>query len=443
MSTRSDLPGPTLVVDLGHTATAAAVVGGGDARLLAEPPAGAPTWPSAVYWDGGQLVVGTPAERRGQLDPTGFGADLTRGLAAGASVALGGREFRAVELVAGLLTALRLEAERVTDGPVRRALLTVPAALGPGDGRRALVVAAAEAAGLGTVELLSAPVAAGWSAAPGPGLLPGDLVLVYDLGGGSFGATLARIGERVTEVLGHDGVEGCGGADVDEALAGRIVARLAYAVADPGAELRLSHAVHGFARRVRHELSDAPAVEDYLLPDAPAYRLDRRELAALAAPVLARTVACCRRLLARLDVPVPRVATILLVGGASRMPAVVDVLAAEFGRPLRRAEEPELAVVRGAVRWLEHSPGRLVPALSGAGRPAPLSFTVPGGAARLLRWTVTPGERYAAGQGLARVRLPGGALWDLSASAAGTLERVLAEPGDDVTTGQWLAVARG
>jgi hypothetical protein len=183
-------------------------------------------------------------------------------------------------------------------------------------------------------------------------------------------------------------------------------------------------------------------VDDYLLPSAPPYRLDQPELAALSAPVLNRTVACCRQLLARLDVPVTQVATILLVGGGSRMPAVVDLLAREFGRPLRRVEEPDLATVRGAVRWLGHSGLRTVPAVVPQGRSVPLAFAVPGGEARLVRWTVAPGEPYAAGQVLGRVRLPGGSLWDLTASSAGTLERILVAAGGGVAAGQWLALGR-
>jgi molecular chaperone DnaK (HSP70) len=276
----------------------------------------------------------------------------------------------------------------------------------------------------------------------------GDLVLVYDLGGGSFDTALIRIGAQVPELLGHSAVDECGGRDIDTVLADRITEAgrqwlAPLAAADPDTARRVAMAVAEFAQQLKHQLSDVASVEDYLLPSAPPYRLNQEELAALAAPVLNRTVVCCRRLLARLEVPVSRVATILLVGGGSRMPAVVDLLAAEFGRPLRRVEEPELATVRGAVRWYGHSGSRLVPAVDTGERMTPLAFALPGGGARLLRWLVAPGEAYAAGQVLGRVRLPGGALWDLTASAPGILDRVLVPAGTGIAPGQWLALGRG
>ncbi len=446
MSTRSDPAEAMLVIDFGNTSSAAALVSGDRSRLVPEPVSGALSWPSAVYWDGRQMLIGTLAEHHRQRDPGGYGADFKRGLAVDAVSVLGTHRFRAVEQVAAMLTALRMEAERIEAGPVRRALITVPASYGPADPRRAWMVAAGEAAGFTAVELLPEPVAAAYAPVAGPGMAAGDLVLVYDLGGGTFDTALVRIGEDTPDVLGHAAVDECGGRDIDTLLSHRIAEAgkqwlEPLTTADETTTLRLSMAVTEFAQQVKHQLSDAASVEDYLLPSAPPYRLDQQELAALAAPVLTRTVVCCRQLLARLDVPLTRVATILLVGGGSRMPAVVDLLAREFGRPLRRVEEPDLATVRGAVRWLEHSGSRRVPAVQPQGRAVPLAFAVPGGDARLLRWLVSPGEAYTTGQVLGRVRLPGGSSWALTAAADGTVDRMLVTPGEQVAAGQWLALA--
>jgi molecular chaperone DnaK len=205
--------------------------------------------------------------------------------------------------------------------------------------------------------------------------------------------------------------------------------------------LRLSLAVTEFARRIKHQLSDAGAVEDYLMPSAPAYRLDRTALAELAAPVLDRTVACCTDLLDQLGVRLEEVTTILLVGGGARMPAVANTLARELRRPLRRVDEPDLATVRGAARWLLRTGPRRLPALAAERRMVPLSFAVPGGAATLQRWLVKPGQAYVLGQPLGRIRLPDGALWDLTAAAPGALDRTLVSPGGEIAAGQWLALA--
>ena len=75
-------------------------------------------------------------------------------------------------------------------------------------------------------------------------------------------------------------------------------------------------------------------------------------------------------------------------------------------------------------------------------RMTPLVFTIPGGSAQLLRWLVQPEESYDEGAPLARIRLAGGALWDLTARTRGTLDQVLVAGGAPVSSGEWLALAR-
>ncbi|GAA2057060.1 hypothetical protein GCM10009779_53550 [Polymorphospora rubra] len=459
MSTMSDKP--VLVIDVGTTSSSAVVVSGDSATLVPEPGTGLRGWPSAVYWDGEQMLVGSPAEQRKRSDPTSYGTEFKRGLAADTPNVLGRRRFRPIEQVAAVLVALRTEAERRYGGRIDRAVITVPAtyaptplgptAAGPTDTRRAQMIAAGEAAGFETVELLPEPVAAAFAPVSGPPLTSGDLVLVYDLGGGTFDTALVRIDERRHEVLGHAAIDD-GGSDIDALLAAQIhsdgqqwlapLLRAAAATPSAPATLRLGMAVTEFAQRIKHRLSDAPTVEDYLMPDAPAYRLSRTELASLATPLLTRTVECCGGLLDTLNIPAHQIDSVLLVGGGARMPAVTDTVRRVFGRPIRTVDDPELATVFGAARWLAHSGPRTVPAWSSPERTAPLSFGIPGGSTRLLRWLVRPGEVYSAGTRLARTRLPGGAIWDLTAATPGTLERLLVEPGTDVTSQDWLALAR-
>ncbi|WP_173158749.1 Hsp70 family protein [Phytohabitans suffuscus] len=443
---------PVLVVDFGTTASAAIVVAGEEAWPVPEPVTGAASWPSAVFWDGQQMLVGTLAERRKRSEPESFAAEFKRGLAADSSVVLGRRRFRPVEQVVALLTALRSEAERLYGAPIGRALITVPAAYAPTDPRRARMIAAAEAAGLDTVELLPEPVATAFAPLAGPPLVPGDLVLVYDLGGGTFDAAILSIGERWHEVLGHATLDDCGGRDVDALLAGRIHAEgqawlaplLSSAAASPSdpATLRLGMAVTDFAQRLKHQLSTAPVVEDFFLPNAPAYRLTQADLRALAAPLLGRTVTCCTDLLARTGVQPHQVTAVVPVGGGVRMPTVAELLQQSLRLPVRTVEDPDLATVRGAARWLPHSGPRRVPAATSPEPSIPLAFAIPGGSAHLLRWLIAPGQAYVAGVPLARVRLPTGALWDLTARVPGTLDRLLAAPGAEVTAHEWLALAR-
>jgi molecular chaperone DnaK (HSP70) len=190
-----------LAIDLGTATVGAIAVTDRGAWLVPDPTSGENRWRSAVHWDGRQVVVGALAEHRRRTDPGGYAVGFTRTLDNDEPVQLGARRFRAVELVAELLSAIRSEAQR-RYGPVDRAVVTIPADHLPGDPRRARMVAAAEAAGFLAVELLVEAVAVACAPLPGPPFAEADLVLVYDLGA-DFEATVVRIRPDMHEVIGH------------------------------------------------------------------------------------------------------------------------------------------------------------------------------------------------------------------------------------------------
>jgi molecular chaperone DnaK (HSP70) len=439
---------PVLVVDFGTTTSSAMVLDGPEEFGVPEPASGGYLWPSTVCWDGDRLLVGTLAERRRSDDPTAYWSEFKRGLAADTPVLLGHRWLHPTELVTALLGSLRAEAERHVGRAIDRAVLAVPVGYGPGDPRRTHLLAAAQAAGLSAVELVAEPVAAASAAA----LVPGELVLVYDLGGGSFDVAVLRAGDRTHDVVGHAWLDDCAGRDVDALLATRIrveaeqwLTPLRATVAsspDAPAALRLSMAVTEFARRVKHQLSDAVTTRDALMPNSPPYQLSRQDFAVMAGPLLRRTVDCSVDLLMRLGLRTDEISAVLMCGGGSRMPIVAEVLERGLSRPLRRMDAPDLAVVRGAAQWVRRSGSRVLPAARTPPRTVPLSFAIRDGGGRLLRWLVLPGDEYGAGSTLARVRLPDGALWDLTAAEPGMLDRALVAPGAEVSAGDWLALAR-
>jgi molecular chaperone DnaK (HSP70) len=444
MSGSSETSPSTIVIDYGTGAIRAAVVAGPTSWLVPEPVSGSASWPAVAHWDGEQLRVGTLAERLHSADPDGYWSGLKRCLTVDAVVSQGGRRLRPIDLVTAELRAVVAEAQRHHGGPIDRALLTVPASYRPGDRRRARMIAAAEAAGLSTVELLPEPVAA----ACAPDLTPGQLVLVCDLGAGSFDVALVRAAAE-PELLGADTLAEAG-RDLDALLEDRIYADgqpwlaplLAQAQEQPGTPslVRLGIAFSDFTRRIKHQLSEAPVVRDMLLPSTPPYQLTRDDLGGVVAPLLDRFVACGERLLHRLDTKPGDLDAVLLTGGDVRMPVVAQSLARAFGRPPYLLTEPELTVVYGAVHWLAR---RGQPVVAPEPLPAgtvPLGFAIPGGQGQLVRWLVTPGEPYGRGAVLGRVRLPGGGLWDLTATRAGLLDRVLSEPGTEVAAHQWLAL---
>ncbi|MFB7943976.1 Hsp70 family protein [Kitasatospora phosalacinea] len=432
---------PVLVVDFGTSSSSAAVVQDGRERLVKEPSSGLLSWPSAVSAvPDGTLLVGSAAERRKRAEPDSYRAEFKRDLGERAPVPLGARTYPATALVAAVLAEFRAQARLMTGRAVGRLVVTVPASYGPVDPRRDAMLAAGREAGFESVELLAEPVAAAHAAVAGEPLGPGSTVLVYDFGGGTFDTALVRIGpDGSRTVLGHRALDDCGGRDVDALLAGGVSERgrewLDPLISAGSTRARLE--LGDFVRRIKHQLSEAAEVEDYFTPVTPASRVARTELDALIAPLLERTVDCCRQLLADCGVRTKDVDAVLLVGGTTRVPAVRALLAQRLGRPLRQVEDPDLAVVHGAAAWAARAADRRLTAVPTEPKAVPLAWE-PTAPAELTAWHVEPGTGYPADAALGTLRTAEGALLELVTAAPGRVVRHLRRPGETVTAGEWL-----
>ncbi|MCK9899226.1 Hsp70 family protein [Frankia sp. Cpl3] len=450
---------PILAIDYGTYQASAALVVDGQVALVREPASGAVAWPSSVLVDGDLLVVGTLAERRKRIWPAAYHGGVKRALTRNAGIVLDGRSHPPAGLVTAVLAALRTEAEAQLDGvALRRAVVTVPASYDPAGPLRRTMINAAEEAGFVDVDLLAEPVAVAW-APPGPASpRPGDLVLVYDLGGGTFEASLVMFGEGGRhELLGHSTLHDCGGRDFDQLLYDEILGHYG-----PGLEpllnpsgvgevfqtaaSRTRHELLDFARAVKHQLTDVAFVEDVFSPAGLLVSLDRDRFTKLASPTLARTMACCQHLLETTGITPEKLAGALPVGGASRMPVVTEILAGRLGvgtdwpaQHVFALPDPDQAVVLGAAFWAATVSTRRIVAARPNPVVQPARWDIPGGWATMVRWLVEPGARFDAGSVLARVRLSDGALFDLAAEAPGSLVETHAEPGASVRDVDWLA----
>lgn len=448
-----------LAVDFGTSTTRAVLVGAdGRDRVVKDPMSGSWRWASAVFADESGLRFGAAAQAGQQVDPARYLREFKRLLGRRESVRLGGTAVSCTELVARLLAAVRDEATAMlpAGSRVTRAVVTVPAGYAPEGLQWTAMLQACERAGFEDTELLSEPVAAALGCRPPEHLPAGATALVYDLGGGTFDTALLRYDADPREhgraalmprVLGHASLDSCGGRDIDGALMRWLRSTCAQwlepllAEGDPAALGRVL-ALADFARKVKHRLSGVDAVEDRLFPESPVVQLSRERLVVLCQDLIARTVDCCRGLLHRHDVSPDDITHVLMTGGGSRMPAVRSAVEAALRRPLTRAEDPDLAVVLGARLWAAGQGGRRLP----AHRPAPgteaLSWRIPGGSARLVRWLRAPGDAYGAGTTLARVRLTDGSLHDLTAAGPGRVLRRHAAPAQRVADGDWLVTSR-
>jgi Hsp70 protein len=287
-------------IDVGTTFSAAATWRDGRAATVALGDRAA-TVPSVLFLrDDGIMLVGEAAVRRAVAGPQRVVREFKRRIGDAVPVVLGDRRFGAAELTAHVV---RWVVDRVTEregGRPDYAVLTHPASWG--QHRLSVLAEAAALAGLPNAGLLPEPVAAGLYYASRQRVPAGSLVAVYDLGGGTFDATLLRKSTTSFEIIGAPrGDDRLGGVDVDQAVLDHVVAAMGDAwpdvAGDDPALLSGLAQVRAAAVDAKEALSsDTHATVPVVLPGCTSeVRLTRPELERMAAPVVLHTVDLVRQ----------------------------------------------------------------------------------------------------------------------------------------------------
>ncbi|MFG2038222.1 Hsp70 family protein [Dactylosporangium sp. NPDC048998] len=439
---------PILVVDIGSWALSAAVVLPDQLHPVREPVTGAPRWPGSATLATGagrpRLLVGAAAEQARDQHPRQYVDGVRRAVDVNAPIWLGDQLVNGVELVSAALEAIADEARRVY-GPIDRLVLSAPTGYRTHDPRRETLVAAAAMAGFPDAELVCDATAAVLDPMTLVEVAEGGHVLVCDLGA-TWSATLAQMQHGQPVPLSQE--SSGSGRDIDVMLTADLRATLAEWVEPAfaaGGDTSVRANLHALdiVRRLKHRLADAPEAADEVEAGVPAYRMDRRMLDQLTEPATRWLIASCRAVVARAGLVPADVAAVLLVGGAARLPGVGPALHVGLGRPVTRPADPEFAVMRGAAAWVRARQSRAVPADPPSWRVEPLSWTIPGGRGRLVRWLVKEGEAYRRGMPLAQVRTADDRVYDLSAGRAeGILLEQRVAVGGMVVSGAVAAHAR-
>ena len=342
-----------LGVDIGTTFSAAAVARGDRIDVVGLGDR-SQTIPSVVVVrDDAEVLVGEAAERRFAVEPSRGAREFKRRLGDPVPLILGGSPYGAEALTSILLAAIvNRTAELEGEAPAMTAV-THPASWGPY--KVDLLRGAVRQAGVGEHLYLTEPEAAAIHYSGRQRIAPGEVVAVYDLGGGTFDcAVLRRLGDGFEIIGTPEGIERLGGVDFDQAVLSHVQEATGDAVAsldptspdDAAAFARLRED----CRLAKEALSgDTDAVIPVVLPRVrQQVRLTRGELEAMVRPRLRETLDALERTVASAGLAMDAVDRILLVGGSSRMPVINAMLREATGRPTVVDAHPKFAVASGA-----------------------------------------------------------------------------------------------
>ena len=343
-------------IDLGTTNSVVALLQGGLPRPV-NIEEGQAIVPSVVSFDpeGGRVYFGAQALNRYVAFPAHTVKSVKRLMGRTTPVQVGEAAYLPEEISAMLLKHLAAEAARVLGQTVRRVVITVPAYFD--DAQRRATVRAGELAGLEVLRIINEPTAAAFVYESPAADAGEEIILVYDLGGGTFDVSIVLLRGDIKEVLASCGDTVLGGDDFDERLKDHFLRHLQQTTGiDLGHDFVVQVRLKDVAERVKIALSSQPfvtvnEVAVAVIDGEPlnlALEVARADFEAMTADLVEKTRRKVEEALAEARVSAGDIDRIVLVGGSTRMPAVQDMLADLFDQPMEHAVDPDLCVALGA-----------------------------------------------------------------------------------------------
>jgi len=364
-------------IDLGTTNSCVAIMDGKAPKVL-ENAEGARTTPSVVaFLDDGEKLVGQPAKRQAVTNPTNtlfaikrligraytddvvakdkgmVPYDIVKGGNGDAFVRAHGKDYSPQEVSAFILMKLKEDAERHLGEKVTKAVITVPAYFN--DAQRQATKDAGRIAGLEVLRIINEPTAA--ALAYGLDKNDGKKIAVYDLGGGTFDVSILEIGDGVFEVKATNGDTFLGGEDFDLRIVDFLADEFKKETATDLRNDKLAlQRLKEEAEKAKKELSTTTQYEVNLPfismnANGPLHlniKLSRAKLEALVEDLIAKTIGPCEQALKDAGIKKGDIDEVILVGGMTRMPKVVDAVKTFFGREPHQGVNPDEVVALGA-----------------------------------------------------------------------------------------------
>ena len=364
-------------IDLGTTNSAVAIIEGGQPKII-ENVEGNRTTPSVVSINkNGERSVGQIAKRQAVTNPkdTIYGVKRFMGHSfkdkevqsdipkvayaikespnGGVFITLGGKDSRPEEISAMILQKIKADVEAKLGETVTEAIITVPAYFN--DTQKQATIDAGKIAGLDVKRIIPEPTAA--ALAYGFNSQKNEKIAVYDFGGGTFDISILEVGDGVVEVKSVDGDSHLGGRDIDQKFVQFIAAEFKKdsgidVSTDPLALQRLDEA----AEKAKHELSTQMETEinlPFITSDAngPKHlvvKVTRAQLENIAKEFVDKSIEISKRALAASPFKKEEIHEIIMVGGQTRMPMIVEAVKELFGKEPNRSINPDEVVALGA-----------------------------------------------------------------------------------------------
>ncbi len=341
-------------IDLGTTNSVISILEGGEPKIISNAE-GHRTTPSVVaFAKNGEVLVGDQAKRQAITNPDRTVRSVKRHMGSDWSIEIDGKQYNSQEISARILQKLKRDAEAYLGEDVKQAVITVPAYFG--DAQRQATKEAGQVAGLEVLRIVNEPTAA--ALAYGLDSEKDDhLILVFDLGGGTFDVSILEIGEGVFEVKSTHGDTDLGGDDWDERVIDWLVTgfKSDHGVdlsTDPMAMTRLKET----AEKAKIELSSVQETEINLpfitaTNEGPIHLLQtlkRSEFEQMTEDLVEKTRGPFKEALEDAGVKVDEIDHVILVGGTTRMPAVQALVKELAGKDPHQGVNPDEVVADGA-----------------------------------------------------------------------------------------------
>ena len=369
--------GKVIGIDLGTTNSCVAVMDGKDTRVI-ENAEGGRTTPSMVgFTDDGERLVGQAAKRQAVTNPTktifamkrliGRRADdsaikdfselvpfnVKAAKNGDAWIEVDGEDYSPSQMSSFVLRKLKEDAEAFLGETVEQAVITVPAYFN--DAQRQATKDAGKIAGLEVLRIINEPTAA--ALAYGLDRNETGIIAVYDLGGGTFDVSILEVGDGVFEVKSTNGDTFLGGEDFDQAVIDYLADEFK---SEQGIDLRgdtmALQRLKEAAEKAKIELSSATQTEvnlPFITADASGpkhlnIKLSRAKLEQLVDTLISKSLDPCRKALKDADVSASDIDEVILVGGMTRMPKIIETVQEFFGKEPHRGVNPDEVVASGA-----------------------------------------------------------------------------------------------